>query len=371
MSTINSKYNNCLVALMVAIQANIPVLLIGAPGIGKTSTITSIAQALGLLIEVVIASVREPADFAGLPIVHQGSVKLAPPAWAQRLVDEGQGILFLDEISTAAPAVQSALLRVVLDRVVGDVPLPPDVAIVAAANPPEQCSGCWELSAPLSNRFLQIQWYMDAYDWAEGFANGWQMPSPTLVPTNWIEDLPATRMLVATFIKHLPSSLMQFPTEESKASQPWASPRSWDTVTKLLAAARAAQVNEEVLMLLISGCIGQSTAITFLKWLKELDLPTPESLLASPLTAIFPHKRHDKVSVILASVVSYVAKDNTIDNFYHALQLMCSAGRQGMVDTAYPHLKTLLKKAPAGANTNIPEMAVFAPLMNVLSKKAS
>lgn len=281
MSTINSKYTNCLVALMVAIQANIPVLLIGAPGIGKTSTLTSIAQSLCLLIEVVIASVREPADFAGLPIVHQGSMKLAPPAWAQRLVDEGQGILFIDEISTAAPAVQAALLRVVLDRVVGDLPLPPDVAIVAAANPPEQCAGCWELSAPLSNRFVQIQWQMDAYDWAEGFVNGWQMPSSTLVPSNWVEDISATRTMVGNFIKQCPQLLMQFPKEEAQASQPWASPRSWEAVAKLLAAARAAKVNEEVLLLLVGGCIGQATAITFLKWLKELDLPTPESLLAT------------------------------------------------------------------------------------------
>jgi len=48
-------------------------------------------------------------------------------------VGHGRGILFLDEITTAPPAVQAALLRVVLERVVGDVALPEAVSVVAAA----------------------------------------------------------------------------------------------------------------------------------------------------------------------------------------------------------------------------------------------
>src|SRR5207248_8810483 len=47
-----------------------------------------------------------------------------------------RGLLFLDELTTAPPAVQAAMLRVVLERVVGDVTLPPAVRVVAAANPP-------------------------------------------------------------------------------------------------------------------------------------------------------------------------------------------------------------------------------------------
>jgi hypothetical protein len=46
----------------------------------------------------------------------------------RRLAGDGYGILFLDEISTDPPAVQVALLRVVLERVVGDFELPADVA---------------------------------------------------------------------------------------------------------------------------------------------------------------------------------------------------------------------------------------------------
>src|ERR1700761_775365 len=56
-------------ALGVAVAARVPVLLWGAPGTGKTSVIRAMAQAMGLPCEAVIASIREPSDFAGLPIV--------------------------------------------------------------------------------------------------------------------------------------------------------------------------------------------------------------------------------------------------------------------------------------------------------------
>src|ERR1700761_5871610 len=125
-------------ALGVAVAARVPVLLWGAPGTGKTSAIRSMAEAMDLPCETVIASIREPSDFAGLPIVVGEVVRFAPPAWARRLAESGRGLLFLDELSTAPPAVQAALLRVVLERAVGDLTLPDEVAVVAAANPPEQ-----------------------------------------------------------------------------------------------------------------------------------------------------------------------------------------------------------------------------------------
>lgn len=49
---------------------------------------------------------------------------MATPDWAVRLARAGQGLLFFDELSSAPPAVQAALLRVVLERRVGNLVLP-------------------------------------------------------------------------------------------------------------------------------------------------------------------------------------------------------------------------------------------------------
>ena len=162
--------NPAVEALGVAVAARVPVLLWGAPGTGKTSAIRAMAEAMGLPCETVIASIREPSDFAGLPIVAGDSVRFAPPMWARRLADAGHGLLFLDELSTAPPAVQAALLRVVLERAVGDLILPDQVAVVAAANPPEQAADGWDLSAPLANRLCHLTWHTDPRAVADGLA---------------------------------------------------------------------------------------------------------------------------------------------------------------------------------------------------------
>ena len=117
-----------------------------------------------------IGSIREPADFAGLPVVIDGAVQMAPPLWARRLAAAGHGLLFLDELTTAPPAVQAAMLRVVLERVVGDLSLPEAVRVVAAANPPEEAADGWQLSAPLANRLVHLDWPVEAKAVSRGIA---------------------------------------------------------------------------------------------------------------------------------------------------------------------------------------------------------
>src|SRR3974377_1526930 len=146
-------------ALGVAVAAGVPVLLWGAPGTGKTSAIRAMAQAMDLPCETVIASIREPSDFAGLPIVVGDVVRFAPPAWARRLAEAGRGLLFLDELSTAPPAVQGALLR---RRQGGGVGPPP--------HPPEQPADGWALSAPLANRLCHLAWQANPRAVADGLA---------------------------------------------------------------------------------------------------------------------------------------------------------------------------------------------------------
>ena len=43
------------------------------------------ADGNGVPCETVIGSLREPSDFAGLPVVTDDGVRLEPPAWAKRL----------------------------------------------------------------------------------------------------------------------------------------------------------------------------------------------------------------------------------------------------------------------------------------------
>src|SRR5689334_7422805 len=149
-------------ALTLAVSADLPVLLWGEPGIGKTAALTQMATTLDLPLTTVIASVHEPSDFSGLPVIGDdpagNGIPMAPPDWAVRLVRAGRGLLFLDELSTAPPAVQAALLRLVLERRVGALRLPPGVRIVAAANPRASAADGLAPSAPLANPSLHRTW---------------------------------------------------------------------------------------------------------------------------------------------------------------------------------------------------------------------
>ena len=53
--------------LDAAAAAHVPVLVWGAPGVGKSAAVRRWAGDRGLPCWTVIASLREPADFGGLP----------------------------------------------------------------------------------------------------------------------------------------------------------------------------------------------------------------------------------------------------------------------------------------------------------------
>ncbi|GAA2210995.1 hypothetical protein GCM10009850_064540 [Nonomuraea monospora] len=217
-------------ALSVAISANLPVLLWGAPGTGKTSAVLALGERLGLPVEVVVGSIREPSDFAGLPMLRDGETWFAPPRWAERLAAAGRGILFLDELTTAPPAVQAAMLRVVLERAVGDLALPPSVRIVAAANPPVQAADGWDLSAPLANRLVHLDWTVSAEVVAEGFIGGFAAPGG--FGRVEVGSVGRARAMVGAFLRVRPELVLVVPDGASRA---WPSPRTWEMAAMALA----------------------------------------------------------------------------------------------------------------------------------------
>jgi MoxR-like ATPase len=349
-------------ALSTAVQAGVPILAWGPPGVGKTAVITALAESLSLPLEVVLASIREPADFSGLPVIREDGVKMEPPAWAKRLHQAGKGILFLDEISTAPPAVQAALLRVVLDRVVGDLELPDGISVVAAANPPEQAAGGWDLSPPLANRFCHLTWTLDSGAWVDGMIRGW--PSPTVSPLaeNWEAGIPAARSLVAAFIRHRPHLLLQLPQSEEQAGKAWPSPRSWDMAARLLAAADAAKAGEDVAAVLVSGCVGEGPAMEFLSWRRNLDLPDPEEVLAHPDRFRVP-ERGDQAFAVLTAVVAAAVGNLTSARWLAAWQVLARAADQGAKDIAAAAAKALAQARKPGLPLPQKELQGFIPLL--------
>lgn len=347
-------------ALGLAVAARVPVLLWGSPGTGKTSAIRAMAAEMGWPCETVIAAIREPSDFAGLPVVASGEMTMAPPRWAQRLAAEGRGLLFLDEISTAPPAVQAALLRVVLERVVGDLDLPDDVVVVAAANPPEQAADGWDLSAPLANRFCHLDWEVEPAVFAAGLVGGFEVPAVPVLPEGWEAGIAQARGLVAAFITVRPGLTCELPTDAARAGRGWPSPRTWDMASRLWAAARAAEVSTEAETALVTGAVGEGPGVEFLMWHMEMDLPDPEEVLADPEGFVIPD-RGDRTHAVLTSVAAAVAADPTVERWLAGWKVV---GRVGDTtpDVAAVAARALVACRPPQAPAP-PEIKLFLPLL--------
>ncbi|MFJ3912679.1 AAA family ATPase [Streptomyces vinaceus] len=335
-STTEPRPDAQLEALTLAVSADLPVLLWGEPGIGKTAALTQLAASLDLPLTTVIASVHEPSDFSGLPVIGddpaQQGVPMAPPEWAVRLVRAGRGLLFLDELSTAPPAVQAALLRLVLERRVGALQLPPAVRIVAAANPRSSAADGWELSPPLANRFVHLQWTHDHDVVVRGLGGTWPRATlPRLDPSKLPRAVDHARRAVCGLLAARPTLVHRLPSGEGRRGGPWPSPRSWEMTLHLLAFATAAGSTREVLSLLVRGAVGDGPGLELLASLDRMDLPDPEALLADPDAALLP-ERGDLRQAVLDGVVEAVRNRPDKARWDAAWALMARALETGAPD---------------------------------------
>ena len=320
-------------ALGIAIQVGQPVVLWGSPGEGKTRVVEQITSELGRRCEVVIGSVRDATDFAGLPMRTDDGVVFAPPRWAQRCIDAPNTVVFLDELTTAPPSVQAAMLRVVLDREVGDLRLPDTVSIVAAANPPEVAAGGDDLAAPLANRFCHLDWEADVGEWTGGMLRGWASPKIPIVPKQWDHEAARWRSMLVGFIKARPSLLRQIPDDVARQGRAWPSPRTWDQAHRVAAAAESAGASDDVSFQLVAGLVGHGPAIEFLRFVDEVELPDPEALLADP-SLLKLADRSDLALVSLAAITTAVVGCCTEQRWNAAWEVLAVACEQGRADMA-------------------------------------
>jgi hypothetical protein len=326
------------VALALAVSANLPVLLWGEPGIGKSATLQQLADGLGTPMETVIASVHEPSDFAGLPIVGDSpatdGVPMAPPDWAVRLARTGSGLVFFDELSSAPPAVQAALLRVVLERRVGSLQLPPAVRIVAAANPPTSAADGWHLAPPLANRFIHLHWTHDPRTVARGLAGTWPAVTvPAVAPARTSSALAKARGAVAGFLAARPGLTHHLPGDSEARGGAWPSPRTWEMVLRLLAFHHSTGTGRDALAIAVIGAVGDGAGLEFVTYLEHLDLPDPERVLANPDTFELP-ERGDRQLAFLTAVISAIQGDVNQRRWEAGWVVLEKAVKAGVPDVA-------------------------------------
>ncbi|HRK27431.1 MAG TPA: MoxR family ATPase [Chitinophagales bacterium] len=346
-------------ALLIALQTpapkgytGIPVLVWGPPGVGKSSFLEALA-APNFPVLTLIASIHDPTDFSGLPVFHNGAVHYAVPEWVKQFETSGEGILFLDELTTAPPAVQAALLRVVLERKVGFHQLPPRVRIVAAANPPDLMTGGWDLSPPLRNRFVHLYWDLPVQAFLHALENGYHSAQmPHIDAQQHANLLPYWKLRTLAFLKTAPNLLRTNPEADQHA---FASPRTWDFATALMAscdvlgkAPKAGNKGDTVFYELLGGCLGNSVALPFIEFITKLRLPDPDTVLNGSIAVKVKDLNDSELFVLFGSLNAAIERrynqpNQLLPAAQYYLQLTQSVFDNNRRDVIYVSLKKALK----------------------------
>lgn len=280
-------------SLTALVKQKVPTFLWGAPGIGKSSIVKQIAKDQGMAFIDLRLALMDPTDLKGIPFYDKDShtALWAPPAF---LPQDGQGVLFLDELNAAAPSVQSSAYQLILDRRVGEYELPEGWAIVAAGNREGDRGVTYRMPSPLANRFVHFELEVDVNDWRD-----------------WAYTSALDERIIA-YISYKSEHLFTFDAKSDVKS--FATPRSWEYVANIL----AAKLPKNLLLETISGTVGKDVAVSFLSFIKVMQrLPKIESILnAEDL------EYSDEVDVLYAlsaGIVSAYLKESTLERLENLL----------------------------------------------------
>jgi len=330
-----------------------PVLLLGGPGIGKTTAIEEAAENLAesMKLELVdYSDMRadeiltdpsryfvfhslplvgvEPTDLTGHPRLHDSQVRYYPLAWSV-VMSRCRGILFLDDfLDTQRLDVMSAAYRIFLERRIGYTYLSQGVMVVAASNTPEYSTLSQLMPAPLANRACIIEVDPPSVrEWAE-----------------WMhEHHDEWDRRVYVFLEKFGEEYLFRPPKESETLSEFGSPRSW---TKLAVLMPKGVDGTEVM----KGIVGEELAQKFRAFC-EIDIDL-EELARDP--SRFVTLSEDAKYMACLMIANSLEKEKSLAKYTDLLKAITHYGREWAVITVLSMRKPkrdrimvqLLKTAP-------------------------
>jgi len=298
--------NSAKSSISVAIRKKRPIFLWGPPGIGKSDIVAQITDNLpnSHLIDIRL-SLWEPTDIKGIPYFDSNSGTMVWGAPSELPSEEFAAqydniVLFLDEMNSAAPAVQAAAYQLILNRRVGQYKLPDNVMIVAAGNREADKGVTYRMPAPLANRFVHLELAVSFDDWFEWAVNN-----------NIHKD-------VVGYLTFAKKDLYDF--DPKSPSRSFATPRSWSFVSELL----EDSIDENTTTDLVSGTVGEGLAVKFMAHRKvAAQMPNPTDILEGKVKEL----KNAEISAMYSLTVSLCYElqeaeakgdkkfDNKVNNF--------------------------------------------------------
>lgn len=298
-------------AICAAYYDREPLFLWGPPGIGKSEGVVG----AGLVIadqlvkdkkikktqEFGIADFRmaqrDPTDIKGFPMPDQATRTMKFYRDGE-LPTDGYGILFMDELVSAAPATQAAAMQLTLrnskgEFAIGDYVLPKGWAVIAAGNRETDRGVVHRMPTPLANRFTHLDLEADKDSWVQ-----------------WALDHGVSAELIA-WIRFKPDLLFKFdPKSDSKA---FPTPRSWVRTEKW---ANNAKLPEDVKIAMIRGTVGDGPGSEYWAYRRLIDqLPTLDEIRLNPTKAKLPGEDQPSARFAVVTLMGAHANEHTFEAF--------------------------------------------------------
>ncbi len=271
-----------------------PVMLWGPPGVGKSQMVAQVAEKNAVEVIDIRLSQMEPSDLRGIPFRDNHTVEWAIPAMLPDVSRHGRnGILFLDEITSAAPSVSAAAYQLILDRRLGQYRVPEGWAIFAAGNRQGDRGVTYSMPAPLANRFSHFEVDTNLDDWV-----AWAY-------AHHIDER------VIAFLRFRPDLLFDFDPAHNPVAFP--SPRSWEFAHRAL---QKFSERPDLLTGALQACVGPAAGVELNAFISNLDhMPDLEAIVRGD--DIAAPKEIDLQYAVASALVGHAIRAKLTDSADH------------------------------------------------------
>ncbi len=321
-----------------------PVCIWGRHGIGKTELVEAFAKARGYQWAYIApAQFEEMGDLLGMPQIHDGQTRFAPPEWVPQ--QAGPGILLIDDVNRADHRILRGIMQLLQYQELVSWKLPAQWQIVLTANPDGGDYSVTPMDDAMLTRMLHITMTFDEKEWAK-----WALQENIdQRGVNFVLMYPE----IVTGVRTTPRTLVQFFTSIADIED------------------LSAQI--DLVQLLADACLDKATTAAFIHFIQHgMDkLVSPEEIVQTTdfEQQILPrlqqavqqeNLRVDVLSVLTMRLNSHLSIDNITLNNSHLENIKAFllldfipndirfSAVQDIANSTHPQLRSLLADPELG-----------------------
>ncbi|OQB08862.1 MAG: hypothetical protein BWY21_01056 [Parcubacteria group bacterium ADurb.Bin216] len=276
-----------------AIKNNLPGLIKGAPGVGKSDIVAQACREVNAELIVSHPVVSDPTDYKGLPFPDKEGKEahFLPFGELNKLINADKlTVFFLDDLGQAPMSVQQAAMQLILARRINGFKISDKVIFMAATNRREDKAGVTGILEPVKSRFAWIVELVPSLDdWID-----WAIEN----------DMPHQ---LISFIKWRPQLLLDFNPTSDIINSPC--PRTIAHAGRILNGNPPEDVRRE----LIEGAVGAGFAAEFEAFVNiYTKLPSLDDMIKNPTDIAIPEQ--PDMLYALCGLVAYGINEHNLSN---------------------------------------------------------